>query len=74
MTFSNRDQSDADVREGEILGALRADLGAPMTLTLYVLWIVDNKMAVPYHRQIDGQVADIVPLVVVLQGKSKMKK
>lgn len=36
------------------------------TLTLYVLGIVNDKVAIPHNRQVHRQVADIIPLIGVL--------
>lgn len=37
------------------------------SLTLDVLGVVDDKVPIPDHRQVDRQVADIIPFIEILQ-------
>lgn len=40
--------------------------------TLDVGRVVDDEDAVPHHGEVDGQVADVAALVVVLEHRGKM--
>lgn len=37
--------------------------------TLNVERVVDDKVSVPHHREVNGEVADVAALVVVLRGR-----
>jgi hypothetical protein len=39
---------------------------ATLLLTLDVLRVVDDKVAIPHNRQVHGQVADVTALIGVL--------
>lgn len=41
------------------------------SLTLDVLGVVNDKVPIPDHRQVDGQVTDVIPLVEILQEKTE---
>lgn len=40
-------------------------------LTLDVLGVVYDKVSVPYHGQVHGQVADVIPFIEILQGETR---
>lgn len=37
-------------------------------------WIVNDKCAVPHHGEVDGEVADVTALVVVLRREKEQKR
>lgn len=41
--------------------------------TLYVERVVDDKVSIPYHREVNWQVTDITALIVILQQKNRQK-
>lgn len=44
------------------------------SLTLNVEWVVDDKVPVPHHGEVNRQVADAAALIVILQTEKKKKK
>lgn len=42
---------------------------APLVLTLDILRVINNKVAVPHHREIHRQLADFHSLVQILKAK-----
>lgn len=42
---------------------------ASHVLTLDVLWIINNKVAVPHYREIHRQLTDLHPLVQILEAE-----
>lgn len=41
------------------------------SLTLDVLGVVNDKVPVPDHRQVDGQVTDVIPFIEILQEETE---
>lgn len=39
--------------------------------TFQILWVVNDEVPVPNHGKVHGQVADVHPIIEVLQGKSQ---
>lgn len=42
---------------------------ASSILTLDILWVINNEVAVPHHREIHGQLTDLHSLVQILETK-----
>lgn len=54
----------------EAEGTLGQVLSHP-SLTLDVLGVVNDKVPIPDHRQVDGQVTDVIPFVEILQEETE---
>lgn len=46
-------------------------LTAASFLTLDILWVINNEVAVPYHREINWQLADFHALVQILEPRER---
>lgn len=57
----------------EAEGALSQVLSHP-SLTLDVLGVVNDKVPIPDHRQVDGQVTDVIPFVEILQEETERRQ
>lgn len=49
----------------------RSKLYPEVLLTFQVLRVVDDEIPIPHHGEVHGQVADVHPVVLVLQGEGR---